>query len=165
MEGRRLANVQAGLRSFKDRGQDGESPVTLDWHSHPPELQIQALQAVQPLLRHLPFIELHVKDSQFSPGAAALAEALGATTNKLRLVLQMNDPTPTPGTLTSASGWLELLDALPHVKALQIMFTHLGINGQGGFPVYREGDMMSKFKLAVEELVTSAASACEHRGR
>jgi hypothetical protein len=116
--------------------------------------------AVQPLLRQFQYVELHVIDSELNPGVATLAEALGATTTQLRLVFHMFGPACKSGSLSTVSGWLELLDALPHVGSLQITFEH-----RGCFPVFREPWKTAWFKPAVEQVVSSAIGACEQRGR
>jgi hypothetical protein len=74
---------------------------------------------VQPLLSQLPFIELAIKHPELSP-LAAVAESLGPTTTKLRLKLCMLENSL--GNLSTVAGWLELLDALPRVKTVQITF-------------------------------------------
>jgi hypothetical protein len=95
--------------------------VLLLWQSLGlPELCNHEHLAVQPLLSQFQYIELHVIDSELNPGVATLAEALGATTTQLRLVFHMFDPACKSGSLSTVSGWLELLDALPHVGSMQI---------------------------------------------
>jgi hypothetical protein len=171
MDGRRrVGNVQAGLCSFKNREQDGQSPVAVNWNISGQPGQCtptEELQAVQPLPSQFQHIELHVMYSELFPEASALAEAIGATTKQLRLVLHMYSACFNQGNLTTVSGWLELLDALPHVETVQVTFEQCYTEPfrHGCFPVFREPWMLARFKPAVEQVMSSAIGACEQKGR
>jgi hypothetical protein len=160
MHGRRLAGVEPGLRSCRQRGEDGEPPVYLDWLN---KFQTQALEAVQPLLSQLPFIELRIDDSELSP-LPAIEEALGATTTRLRLKFHVYDHPHTPGNLSTVAAWLQLLDALPRVRTVQITFWHVQFV-HSLFPVCQREWMRSWFIPAVEGVLSSAISACEQKYR
>jgi hypothetical protein len=127
----------------------------------------QVLQAFQPLLSQLPFIELGVNLCQIGP-VAAVADTLGATTTKLRLRFMISDPNR-GGNMTTPTGWLELLDALPLVSTVQVTFENNSVGSAGRvqthFPLYREGLVLSEVRPAVERVLTSAISGCEKKGR
>jgi hypothetical protein len=170
MHGRRLAGVDSGLCGVFQ--QDGEWPwpvylggMLLPW----PEQRAQAFEAVQPLLSQLPFIQLIVGYSELNPLAvvAMAGGSLGATATKLRLVFLSDHYSYRPGNLVTVAGWLELLDALPRVKTVQITFWHDYTRLEGVFPVLRAAgnSMAAWFMSAVDPVMTPAISACEQKGR
>jgi hypothetical protein len=114
----------------------------------------------------MPFIELSIANSELGPAAsAALAGALGVATTKLYLEFQVYQLwSNSLGNLSTVSGWLELLDALPHVKTLQITFREVNHDGPVCFPVNLKG-WMRQHRTLVELVVASAINACEQKGR
>jgi hypothetical protein len=122
---------------------------------------------MQPLLSQLPFVEVVVSNSELN-NLKAVAGSLAATTTKLRLKLCMfKEPAHSFSLrhLRTAAGWLELLDALPRVKTVQITLSNNDDPRQGAFPVYREDGMCTSLEPAVERVMDCAISACEQKGR
>jgi hypothetical protein len=172
MHGRRVAGVESGLSSYRSKGQGGVSPAVLQcwsWHHKPSESQLDSIsKAYQPLLSQLPFIELSLR-GQPELSMTALAECLGATTTKLRLGFLVGDHNYRPGSLSTVAGWLELLDALPRGRTVQLTFDNpgwgLSSNCTARFPVYREDCVRGRLQAEMEGVVTSAIRACEQKGR
>jgi hypothetical protein len=158
MHGRRLASNESQLGGYSRDQESGESPVCLRY------LHIWAMEAVQPLLSQLPFIELVAESPETSTFLA-----LGATTTKLRLVFLMDDGSYGPGRLRTLSGWVELLDAMPRVRTVQMTFDDGTVDCSGKeqtrFPVYRKGSSLCGFEPGVEAVLTSAIKACEQKDR
>jgi hypothetical protein len=122
---------------------------------------------MQPLLSQLPFMELVVSPSVWTP-VGKVAGLLGATTTKLRLRFLMYRRDDGAGTLGTVGAWLKLLDALPRVRTVQLTFQHSSsfkACRPGFFPVYREAGIATYLEPAVEQVVTSAINACEQKGR
>jgi hypothetical protein len=161
--GRHDHGVQ-GWGSNQGHFQIGELPVYVELVLLPLEVTTQILNAIAPLMSQLPFLEVQIANSELGL-TATLAGALGPATTKLYLEFQVyRRCSNSLGNLSTVSGWLALLGALPHVETVQITFRRIDHDGPVFFPVNLKG-WMRNHRTLVEQVMTSAISACEQKGR